>query len=276
MDWFAGLKVLSLESRRAEEMQTLIGKYGGQATVAPSMRQTEVNNAHLVSAFYTALMNGDVHALACMTGVGTKFFLRDLVRDYPDALPRLMQLPIVARGNKPQAALKLYGLKAVLVPRPHTWREVQDHLQATLRPFQHAVVLEYGEPSPPPFIAALSAERIRVTSLPVYRCALPDDTAPLEQAVRSCVAGEQQVLLLSSGRQVLHFLRLARMLSLEDPLRAALRGMFVASIGPACTEAAAELGVQTDWEANPHKMGILVRGAAEHAAGLLGRKQAAV
>ncbi len=276
MDWFAGLKVLSLESRRAEEMEVLIGKYGGQATVAPSMRQTEVDNAHLVSAFYAALMNGDVHALACMTGVGTKFFLRDLVRDYPEALPKLMQVPIVARGNKPLAALKLYGLKATLVPRPHTWREVQDHLQATLRPFQHAVVLEYGEPSPPLFVTALTSDRIRLTSLPIYRCALPDDTAPLEQAVRGCVAGQQQVLLLSSGRQALHFVRMARMLNLEDPLRAALRGMFVASIGPACTEAAAELGVQSDWEANPHKMGILVRGAAEHAAPLLGRKRAAV
>ena len=276
MDWFAGLNVLSLESRRAEEMATLIGKYGGQATVAPSMRQTEVENTSQVGAFYSALMGGDVHALACMTGVGTKLFLSDLVRQYPDALPRLMDVPIVARGNKPLSALKLYGLKATLVPRPHTWREVQDHLQATLRPFQHAVVLEYGEPSPQPFIAALSADRIRVTSLPVYRCALPDDIKPLENAVRGCVTGQHQVLLLSSGRQMLHFLQLARMLHLEDQLRSALRGMMVASIGPACTEAAAELGVQADWEANPHKMGILVRGAAEHAAKLLGRKAAAM
>jgi uroporphyrinogen-III synthase len=276
MDWFAGLSVLSLESRRSEEMGTLIGKYGGLATVAPSMRETEVENGPLVSAFYTALMSGDVHMLACMTGVGTKLFLRDLVRDYPDALPKLMTVPIVARGSKPLSALKTYGLKAALVPRPHTWREVQDHLQANLRPFQHAVVLEYGEPSPQPFVSALSGSGIRVTSLPVYRCALPDDTGPLERAVLSCVAGQQDVLLLSSGRQILHFLRMARQLDLEDDLRGALGRMIVASIGPACTEAAAELGVQTDWEANPHKMGILVRGAAEHASAMLGRKRAAV
>lgn len=276
MDWFAGLSVLSLESRRAEEMGSLIGKYGGVATVAPSMREAEVENGPLVSAFYAALMSSDVHALACMTGVGTKLFLRDLVRDYPDALPRLMSVPIVARGSKPLSALKTYGLKAALVPRPHTWREVQDHLQANLRPFQHAVVLEYGEPSVQPFVSALSGSGIRVTSLPVYRCALPDDTAPLERAVRSCVARQQDVLLLSSGRQMLHFLRLARQINLEDELRGALGRMIVASIGPACTEAAAELNVQTDWEANPHKMGILVRGAAEHASAMLGRKRAAV
>ena len=41
-----------------------------------------------------------------------------------------------------------------------------------------------------------------------------------------------------------------------------------ASIGPACSEAAGELGLRIDLEANPHKMGILVRTAAEHAPGL--------
>ena len=35
---FAGLRVLSLESRRAPEMAKLIATFGGNATVAPSMR----------------------------------------------------------------------------------------------------------------------------------------------------------------------------------------------------------------------------------------------
>jgi len=35
----AGLRVLSLESRRAPEMARLIENYGGRAIVAPSMRE---------------------------------------------------------------------------------------------------------------------------------------------------------------------------------------------------------------------------------------------
>ena len=36
---FAGLRVLSLESRRGPEMAKLIATHGGEATVAPSMRE---------------------------------------------------------------------------------------------------------------------------------------------------------------------------------------------------------------------------------------------
>ena len=36
---FAGLCVLSLESRRGAEMAKLIASYGGEAVVAPSMRE---------------------------------------------------------------------------------------------------------------------------------------------------------------------------------------------------------------------------------------------
>jgi uroporphyrinogen-III synthase len=36
---FAGLRVLSLESRRASEMAKLIANHGGEPVVAPSMRE---------------------------------------------------------------------------------------------------------------------------------------------------------------------------------------------------------------------------------------------
>src|SRR5438046_2726841 len=39
MSGFAGLRVVSLESRRAPELAKLIATYGGEAIVAPSMRR---------------------------------------------------------------------------------------------------------------------------------------------------------------------------------------------------------------------------------------------
>ena len=51
MDWFGGLSVLSLESRRSEEMGALIQKYGGRPTVAPSMREQKLDLTGALSAF---------------------------------------------------------------------------------------------------------------------------------------------------------------------------------------------------------------------------------
>ncbi|AFD26918.1 uroporphyrinogen-III synthase [Deinococcus gobiensis] len=268
MDWFAGLRVLSLESRRAPEMATLIEKYQGVPMVAPSLAEQKLDLGGVLDRFEAELEAGRVDAVAFMTGGGTRLFLRDLAARDPRHLETLRGLHLVARGTKPMQALKTFGLGAVSVPRPHTWREVQAHLLDTLKPGQHAVMLEYGEAAPPAMLRELEAAGLRVTSVPVYRCIFPEDTAPLARAVEATAAGDLDVLLLSSGTQVLNFLTYAESLGQLGAVRAGLRRMVVASIGPACSEAAGELGVRIDLEANPHKMGILVRTAAEHAPGL--------
>lgn len=273
MDWFGGLKVLSLESRRAEEMATLIGKYGGVPVVAPSMREQKLDLTRALDAFERALAAGDIHALACMTGVGTRMFLRELAARDPRHLDTLRGIQLVARGNKPMQALKEFGLVGVNVAKPHTWHEVQAHLLTTLEAGQHAVLLEYGEAMPAPMLRELSFAGLRVTSLPVYRCAFPLDTGPLDRAVRDCVLGGPDVLLLSSGTQALHFLKYAETLGLLSHAREALNRLVIVSIGPACSEAAADLGLRIDLEANPHKMGILVRLAAEHAPGIIEKRR---
>ena len=43
---FDGLRVLSLESRRAAEIETLIRKQGGDPFVAPSMREAPMGHAN--------------------------------------------------------------------------------------------------------------------------------------------------------------------------------------------------------------------------------------
>ncbi len=269
MDWFGGLRVLSLESRRSEEMATLIGKYGGVALVAPSMREQKLDLSAHLTQFEAGLAAGDIHAVACMTGVGSKLFLRDLAALNPQHLETLQGIAMVARGTKPMQTLKTFGLTGVGVAKPCTWHEVQDYLIATLLPGQHAVILEYGDATPPAMLHTLKHAGLRVTSIPVYRCAFPADTAPLAHAIRDTVLGGQDMLLLSSGTQVLHLLKFAARMNLEAELRDAIRRMVVVSIGPACSESAAELGLRIDLEANPHKMGILVRTAAEHGPALL-------
>ena len=274
MDWFGGLSVLSLETRRGTEMATLIENYGGVATAAPSMREDKQDISGRLHDFVLRVKAApERQILVCMTGIGTRLFLQDLQKYGPDVYAQLGSIRLLSRGTKPTQALKALGFVPVTAARPHTYREVQDSLLEIPLSGQDITILEYGESTPAPLVAALVEEGAVVYPVPVYRCLPPQDPRPLQAAVRGVIAGEFQVLLLSSGTQAVHFLGCARDLGLETELRRSLRGMVVASIGPACSEALGELRVPFDLEANPHKMGILVRASAERATGLLERKR---
>ena len=57
---FAGLRVLSLESRRGPEMAKLIASHGGEATVAPSMREIPLESNTEALAFARTLAGGRI------------------------------------------------------------------------------------------------------------------------------------------------------------------------------------------------------------------------
>ncbi|MVN86339.1 uroporphyrinogen-III synthase [Deinococcus sp. HMF7620] len=272
MEWFAGLNVLSLESRRSEEIDALIRQYGGAPQVAPSMREAKLDLSAALAQFGRDLAAGDIHAVVCLTGVGTRVFLKELTAQVPEHLDALREVPLVASTGRAAQSLLSFGLSSVPVARPGSWHEVTEHLLSTLTRGQHAAVLEYGESLPPALRRELGHAGLRVTSVPVYRCAFPQDTGPLARAVRDVVLGGPDLLLLSSGTQLLHFLKYAEKMNLLEETRAGLRRLVTVSIGPACSEAAADLGLHIDLEADPHKMAMLVRLAAQHGPALLAQR----
>lgn len=257
---FNGATVLALESRRASDMQTLIESFGGLAVVAPSIREIPLeHNAELLE-LSSALMQQNITDLVCMTGVGTKFLLRQLS---PEAVTALKNVNLVLRSNKAVAVLREYDLTGTLVSEPHTWHEVLEYYKNIGNLENRKVwIAEFGEDTPKEFVTALEKLGARVHLLPVYRWALPEDTAPLEQAVRDVIAGKFQWLLLTSGVQLWHAVDFARTLGLITAFKTALEKLRIASIGPACDEAILELGFKPTVQAQPHKMGVLVRVAA--------------
>src|SRR5258705_10964788 len=124
---FAGLRVLSLESRRAPEMAKLIATNGGKATVAPSMREIPLGSNTEGLAFARRLSEGGFDMVIFLTGVGTRALTRVVETVYPveQFVGALRKITIVARGPKPVAALKELGVPVtVAVPEPNTWRDL--------------------------------------------------------------------------------------------------------------------------------------------------------
>src|SRR5258708_28426816 len=124
---FAGLRVLSLESRRAAEMAKLIASNGGEATVAPSMREIPLASNTEALAFAQRLSEDGFDIVIFLTGVGTRALTRVVETVYPVErfVTALRKIAIVARGPKPIAALKELGVPVtVALPHTNTWRDL--------------------------------------------------------------------------------------------------------------------------------------------------------
>ena len=137
---FDGLRVLSLESRRSVEMAELIRKQGGDAFVAPSMREVPLEADAGTKSFAERLYAGEFDMMVLLTGVGTRQLSRLLGPRFGEAL---RGVTLAARGPKPAAALREMGLMpAVIAPEPNTWRELLQVLEG--RPEKRIAVQEYG------------------------------------------------------------------------------------------------------------------------------------
>ena len=278
---FRGLRVAAFESRMAAEMARLIERYGGRPLVAPSMREIPLENNTDVLEFGERLLNGDYDMIILLTGVGARTMIdvlqtRHALETITGALSRAK---LVVRGPKPAAVLKELGLTATLVvPEPNTWRDLL-HLLDTSIPAAglRIAVQEYGV-SNEDLLRGLAERGAQVNRVPVYRWALPQDTAPLVDVIDTILRGEVDVMLITNAVQIDHVMQL---LDLEhrfkggtDRFRSAARRMVVASVGPTATERLRSYGLPVDLEPSHPKMGALVKETSERAHGILHTKRA--
>jgi uroporphyrinogen-III synthase len=263
---FDGLRVLSLESRRAPEMATLIRKQGGDPFVAPSMREVALEKHDEAFSFADRLLRNEFDAVILLTGVGTRLLWKTLLNRYPEdnLKSALQRLTIVVRGPKPSAALRELGLTAnVQVPEPNTWRELLTVMRD--RPETRLALQEYGK-SNQELIEQLHAMGKDVTPVRIYGWDLPEDTAPLREAAAKLIAGAFDVVLLTTSMQLVNLMKIAEEEGISQQVREALQSAFIGSIGPTTTEALEDYGLKADFEPTHPKMGILVNEAAAQAA----------
>jgi uroporphyrinogen-III synthase len=275
---FDGLRVLSLESRRAVEVAKLIRTYGGEPFVVPAMREVPLHSNRQALVFAADLLDRKVDLVIFLTGVGVRALL-DIVQtkhDREQFLSALRAVKVVARGPKPVAALRDLRVPVVATAaEPATWREMMTALNAefgdSLQTMRVAVQ-EYGA-SNPELLAELTERCAEVTKVPVYQWALPEDLGPLREAVRSVANGSVDVVLFMTAVQVIHLFQVAEEMGLRDELSAGLRSLVVVSIGPTTSEELAHYGITPDFEPSRPKMGFIVNEAAQYAGKILEQKK---
>ena len=272
---FAGLRVLSLESRRAKEMETLIRKEGGDPFVAPSVQERALDDTGEAIRFVEKLEAGAFDMVICMTGAGLAF-LRDLVAPHASVArlgAALGRVTIVSRGPKPLPVLRELGVRAqVVVPEPNTWKEIVDAVAA--RPERRIAVQEYGRPNLE-MNAALEQLEASVTPVVLYRWELPADVGPLQTAARLLAARQFDAILFTSSIQLDHLMSIAHDLGLQSDVYTALcKYTAIASVGPVMTAALEAAGIPVEIVPAHPKMGALVKAASEMISAILVQKRA--
>lgn len=275
---FDGLRVLSLESRRAREVEKLIRTYSGEPIVVPAMREVPLESNIACLDFGRDLLAGHFDLVLFLTGVGVRNVMNILETrfDRDAILTALRNVQIACRGVKPLAALRELDLPAAAVaPEPSTWREVISVLDTTFGPrlrHMRVAVQEYGA-SNPELLSELVDRCASVTKVPVYQWGLPLDLTPLRDSVRSLIDGSIDVILFMTAVQVIHLFQVAEDMGIADDLRHALNSTVVVSVGPATTEELVHYGVRPDFEPSRPRMGFLVNEAAQYARKLLAAKR---
>ena len=273
---FGGLRVAALESRRRDDFARLIERFGGVPFVSPSMREVPIDKNKEAVDFAYRVMTGEIGAVIFQTGVGFKQLIAAIEPhvDKQRFLDSLSDIPTVARGPKPVAAMREFGLQPThRVPEPNTWREVLQTIDIHVPVSNVEIGLqEYGITNHS-LVAGLEARGAKVTTVKVYQWDLPEDTRLLIENVQAIVRGERDCLLFTSAHQAVNLLRIANQLDCEAALRLALRSMVIASIGPTTSEMLQHLEIPIDLEPEHSKMGHLVQASAEKSPRILKAKR---
>lgn len=258
-----GATILSLESRRRQEMEALIRKQGGVPEVAPSMREVPLEDQTQALQFADELVAGRCDVLVLLTGVGLTALMATMETRYSrtQLLEALGKTLLVCRGPKPASVLRSWGLSGdVIAPEPNTTETLLAELQrhAPVLNDKRAYIQEYGA-SAAPLAAALERRGALARTVPIYAWQLPEELGPLQRAVSLLAERRCQALLLTSAQQLRHLALVAETMHLwQEVVRSLHEHVVVASIGPVTTEALLEIGVTPDMEPAHPKMGRLV------------------
>lgn len=266
-DGLAGIRVGLLEARLGGELGDLVRSYGAVVRSAPALREAVLDCADLVGGFLDRLRTPARRVHVFLTGAGATALLQEADRlgQLDFLVESLRSGTVVCRGPKPSAALKRFGVSPnVSAASPYTTTELLAAMATTDLRCARATVVHYGERNES-LAVELTFRGAILDELCVYEWRLPDDLNPLRDMTRAIVNREVDAVVFTSQVQWKHLLRVASDLDLDAALIRALNAWtVVAAVGPICSAALAEAGVQAHVVPDNPKMGPLVAALAEY------------
>jgi uroporphyrinogen-III synthase len=257
-----GKVVAILESRIGAHLGELIAKRGGMPLLAPALAEVPDIDPEALRALLRAGRAAPIKFAIFQTGVGTRalFQAADVLGLGAELATLLAAAIVVVRGPKPTGEL---NARRIRIDRraqsPFTTNDVLDALADVDLTGVPVMVQRYGAENAG-LRAALEARGAEVREIATYRWALPQDLSPLRQLLESLSEQGVDAVVFTSAVQVQHLFQVAALEGRADRIVGDLRRCLIASIGPVCTRALRQLGLEPDFEASPPKLGPLIAG----------------
>lgn len=257
-----GKVVAILESRIGAHLGELIAKRGGMPLLAPALAEVPDIDPEALRALLRAGRAAPIKFAIFQTGVGTRalFQAADVLGLGAELATLLAAAIVVVRGPKPTGEL---NARRIRIDRraqsPFTTDDVLDALADVDLTGVPVLVQRYGAENAG-LRAALEARGAEVREIATYRWALPQDLSPLRQLLESLSEQGVDAVVFTSAVQVQHLFQVAALEGRADRIVGDLRRCLIASIGPVCTRALRQLGLEPDFEASPPKLGPLIAG----------------
>jgi uroporphyrinogen-III synthase len=252
--------VAILETRTGAHLAELIARRGGVPLLAPALEEMPDVDPAAVRSLITRWRTHPFRICIFQTGVGTRalFSATDSAGLTAELQELLSKSMVVVRGPKPVGELNARAIRIdIKASSPFTTETVLTALETIDVAGAAILIQRYGDTNQA-LIAALSARGATVEEIATYRWALPADTRPLMRLLDALKGDSIDAVVFTSAVQIHNLYSIAEKTGSAAELANNLNRSLVASIGPVCSRALRQHGVDPALEANPPKLGPLI------------------
>ncbi len=249
-----------LETRTGAHLGELIARRGGIPMLAPALEEVPDVDPEAVASLLIRWRTEPFKTVIFQTGVGTRaLFQATDSAGSTGELSRLLQgSMVVVRGPKPVGELNARHVRIdVRAASPFTTETVMQALSDVALAGASVLVQRYGAENRL-LRDALQARGARVQEIATYRWALPADTQPLLDLLDALATSRVDAVVFTSAVQIHNLFAVAENTGRAAGLAQQLNRRVIASIGPVCSRALREHGVNPAFEASPPKLGPLI------------------
>lgn len=252
--------VAILETRVGAHLAAMVERRGAIALQAPALEEVPDIDPKEVASLLEEWRRRPFKAAIFQTGVGTRalFAAADDLGATQDLRELLAGTVVVVRGPKPTGELNARQVRIDLrAAAPFTTDTVLSALSDIPIHDSKVLVQRYGATNQQ-LHDALTARGAAVREITTYRWSLPSNVQPLIELLDALEKRAVDAAVFTSAVQMHNLYAVADGAQRAARLISALRQTIVASIGPVCSRALREYGVEPTFEASPPKLGPLL------------------
>ena len=252
--------------RKAEEQADLLRRRGAEVVFAPTITTDYLSSDDDVRGATERAIAASPRHVVLLTGIGLRTWLEAARSwDGEDALlESLRHANVLARGPKSAAAARTAGIDVGLVAKSERAEELLDALRDSVAERDVVVVQRHGGVERR-FTEELSARRVEVIEVPLYRWRLPDDLSVVDRLIDDVIARRVDAVTFTAAPAVHNLFAIAEEHGRKSELLEALNGGVVAlCVGPVCAGAARDEGVTAPVFPDVGRLGLMIRALDEH------------